>query len=76
MTKKTVKRERERATELCLGFRSVPPRELFSESLTIRVPDSLRENLALLATAERRNLSDMLRLLLEEGLAARETRKK
>jgi predicted transcriptional regulator len=40
-------------------------------TITIRIPDELREQVAALAAAERRSVNMMITLLIEQALAAR-----
>ena len=37
-------------------------------SITIRIPDELKKNLEILAKAEKRSLSNLIRLILEKGV--------
>ncbi len=43
-----------------------------SKPLSIRIPDELRDRLDFLAQAERRSVSNLVTVLLQEALAARE----
>ncbi len=47
-----------------------------SKSLSVRIPDDLRDRLDVEAKADRRTVSNLVTLLLEEALAARERRTK
>ncbi len=47
-----------------------------SKPLSVRIPDELRDRLEVLATAERRSVSNLVTVLLEDALAAREPPKK
>jgi predicted transcriptional regulator len=40
--------------------------------LSVRLPDPVRERLAIVAAAERRSVSGMARVLVEDGLALRD----
>ncbi len=47
-----------------------------SKPLSIRIPNDLRDRIDRLAAEERRSVSNLVTLLLEDALAARETPKK
>ena len=40
-------------------------------SITIRISDELKKNLEILAKAEKRSLSNLIRLILEKGVKPR-----
>ena len=43
-----------------------------TKTFSVRMPEELRERLAALAAVERRSMNNLILLLLEEALAARE----